>query len=154
MASVFRALIHQVLQQSAGLFAQFSEQLNLVKIRSAHTDSEWADLICLLLSKVSQAFLVLETESLHKAYRHDPDWVDRMVQLLQRIVDKTATAGNQLKVLLMVYGKPVTGVQGSSNTYDMTVTSLSPPIPVPPRSRHVSQRSGFATKGWKLQVSK
>ncbi|KAH3997541.1 hypothetical protein HBI13_109690 [Parastagonospora nodorum] len=154
MASVFKALIHQVLQQSAGLFAQFSEQLNLVKIRSAHTDSEWADIICLLLSKVSQAFLVLETESLHKAYRHDPDWVDRMVQLLQRIVDKTATAGNQLKVLLMVYGKPVTGVQGSSNTYDMTVTSLSPPIPVPPRSRHVSQRSGFATKGWKLQVSK
>lgn len=153
MASVFKALIHQVLQQSAGLFAQFSEQLNLTKIRSAHIDSEWADLICLLLSKMPRAFLVLETEGLHKAYRHDPDWIDRLVLLLQRIVEQTTTAGNQLKLLLMVYGKPVTVASGSSNAYDMTVTSLSPPTPVPPRLRHVARRSGFVTKGWKLQAS-
>jgi hypothetical protein len=35
MASVFKALIHQLLQHSADLFAQFAKQLNLVKINSA-----------------------------------------------------------------------------------------------------------------------
>jgi hypothetical protein len=40
MASVFKALAHQVLQNSPDLFAQFAEQLNLTKIHSTHTDSE------------------------------------------------------------------------------------------------------------------
>jgi hypothetical protein len=154
MASVFKALIHQLLQHAADLFAQFAEQLNLIKINGAHTDSEWTDLICLLLSKVPGAFIILETESLHKTYRSDPDWVDRLLKLLQRVVEQTATAGNRLKILLLVYGKASVVSTESSNAYEMNVTSLAPPAPVPPRLRHVARRSGLISKGWKLQTSK
>jgi hypothetical protein len=105
MASILKALIHQLLQHSADLFAQFAEHLNLIKINGAHTDNEWADLICLLISKVPQAFVVLETEGLHKAYRNDPDWVSRLLKLLRRVVEQTATVGNRLKILLLVYGR-------------------------------------------------
>jgi hypothetical protein len=154
LGSVFKALIHQILQISADLFAQFAEELNLIKIRSAHTDSEWTDLICLLLSKVPRAFIILETEGLHKAYRNDPDWVDRLLRLLRRVIEQTATAGNQLKILLMVYGRASVVSTESSNVYEMNVTSLSPPAPVPPRLRNVARRSGLGTRSWKLQVSK
>jgi hypothetical protein len=154
IASIFKALIHQVLQQSPELFAHFSEQLNLIKIRSSHTDSDWADLICLLLSKVPRDFLVLETEGLHKAYRHEPDWVDRFLGLLQRVVGRTTTAGNRFKILLMLYGKSESIVFESPNIYEVIVTTLSPPTPVPPRLRNVVRRSGFITRGWKLHASK
>jgi hypothetical protein len=154
LGSVFKALIHQILQISADLFAQFAEELNLIKIRSAHTDSEWADLICLLLSKVPRVFVILETGGLHKAYRNDPDWVDRLLRLLQRVIEQTATAGNQLKILLMVYGKASAVSTESSSAYDMNATSLSPPAPVPARLRHVARRSGMNMRSWKLQVPK
>lgn len=152
MASVFKALIYQLLQHSADLFAQFAEQLNLTKVHSAHTDSEWADLICLLLSKLPRAFVILETEGLHKAYRNDPDWVGRLLKLLQRVVEQTATAGNELKILLLVYGKASVIPTESSNVYEINVTSLSPPAPFPLQLRHVARRSGLSMKGWKLQL--
>jgi hypothetical protein len=154
MASVFKALIHQLLQHSADLFVEFAEQLNLIKINSAHTDNEWADLICLLLSKIPQAFVILETEGLHKAYRNDPDWLSRLLKLLQSIIAQTTTAGTQLKMLLLVYGKASVIQTESSDAYEMNVTSLSPSAPVPPRLRHVARRSGLNTRNWKLQVSK
>jgi hypothetical protein len=154
MASILKALIHQLLQHSADLFAQFAEHLNLIKINGAHTDNEWADLICLLISKVPQAFVILETEGLHKAYRNDPDWVSRLLKLLRRVVEQTATVGNRLKILLLVYGKASVVSTESSNGYEINVTSLAAPVPVPPRLRHVARRSGLNMKSWKFQTSK
>ncbi|KAH7395180.1 hypothetical protein DE146DRAFT_615269 [Phaeosphaeria sp. MPI-PUGE-AT-0046c] len=153
MAGVFKSLAHQILQHSPNHFVQFAEQLNLIKVNSMHTDNEWADLISLLLSKVPQAFIVLETEGIHKAHQHDLDWSTRLLKLLQRVIEQTTSAGNQLKVLVMVYGKSMGIPSETSDAYDLLVTSLSPPTPVPPRLRHVAQRSGINMKGWKLRRS-
>jgi hypothetical protein len=141
MASVFKALAHQVLQNSPDLFAQFAEQLNLTKIHSTHTDSEWADLICLLLSKKPRAFVVLETGSLHKTYRNDPDWASRLLKLLQRVAERSTAAGNQLKILALIHGKVAVVPCSSSDVYEVVVTSLSLPASTPLQLRRVAQRS-------------
>jgi uncharacterized protein Yka (UPF0111/DUF47 family) len=154
MASVFKSLIHQALQNSVELFAQFSEQLNLLKVRSTHTDSEWADLICLLFSKIPNAFVVVETEGLRKMYQHDGDWMERLLKLLQRVVDQTTMVGNQVKILLVVYGQSLKIEPGTSSAGQLLVTSVAPPKPVPARLRHVARRAGFETKGWKLKGPK
>jgi hypothetical protein len=141
MVGVFKALAHQVLQNSPDLFAQFAEQLNLTKIHSTHSDSEWADLICLLLSKKPRAFLVLETGSLHKTYRNDPDWASRLLKLLQRVTERSSAAGNQLKILVLMHGKVSVGASSSSDVYEVLVTSLSVPASTPSQLRRVAQRS-------------
>jgi len=154
VAHVFKSLVHQALRHSTGLFEQVGEQLNLKKIQSPHTDSEWADLICLLFSKMPSAFIVVESEDLHKTHRHDPQWVDRLLKLLQRVVDQTTTAGNRLKILLVVYGNALKTAGATSKDSDMMVTSIPAPTPIPPRMRHMARRTGLVTKGWKLQKPK
>jgi hypothetical protein len=143
MASVFKALAHQVLQHSPELFAEFAEQLNLTKIHRTHTDSEWADLMCLLLSKTSRAFMVLETGSLHKAYRNDPDWAARLLKLMRRVAEKATAAGNQLKILILMHGKVSIVADKSSDVYEILVTSLSLPAATPSR---VPQRCRLSMK--------
>jgi hypothetical protein len=140
MAGVFKALAHQVLQHSPDLFAQFAEELNLTKIHSTHTDSEWADLICLLLSKKPCAFLVLETGSLHKAYRNDPDWARRLLKLLQRVAERSTAAGNVLKILVLMHGKVSVMPCSNSDGYEVLVTSLALPASTPSHLRRVAQR--------------
>jgi hypothetical protein len=154
MADVFKTLLHQVLRNSAALFTQFTEQLNLEKIQAAHTDSEWADLICLLFAKIPDTFIVIETEDLHKVHRHDPEWANRLLQLLQRVADRTAAAGNRLKILLVVYGNVLKDTTADSKDIDLVVTSIQAPPPVPPRLRHIARRTGLNTRSWKLQTPK
>jgi hypothetical protein len=146
MVSAFKALAHQVLQHSPELFAEFAEQLNLTKMHGTHTDSEWADLICLLLSKQPQAFVVLETGSLHKAYRNDPDWAARLLKLMQRVAEKATAAGNQLKILILMHGKVSIVPHKSSEVYEVLVTSLSLPASTPSQLRRAGQRSRLSMK--------
>jgi hypothetical protein len=154
MASFFKSIIYQALRNSGDIFTQFSEQLNLIKINCSHTDNEWADLMCLLFSKIPKAFVVIETESLHRAHQHDPEWVNRFLQLLQQIIDRTTATGNCPKTLLVVYGKALNVSAETSSTGDPLVTSLLPPAPVPSHLRHIARRSGIKTGSWKLQIPK
>ncbi|KAH7084903.1 hypothetical protein BKA63DRAFT_4973 [Paraphoma chrysanthemicola] len=154
MASVFKSIIHQILKHSADLFTEFAEQLNAVKVLDSHTESEWADLISLLFTKIPDAFVVIETEGLYRGNQHDPEWADRFVFLLQRIIDKTTTAGNRLKILLVVFGTAIKISPSSSNDSDVVVTSLQQSTPVPPRLRHIARRSDSNGRKWKLQMPK
>ncbi|KAF2833902.1 hypothetical protein CC86DRAFT_312074 [Ophiobolus disseminans] len=154
MANVFKSLAHQALRHSTNLFAQFPKQLNLEKIQSSHTDGEWADLICLLFSKIPDAFIVIETEDLHKVHRHDSEWANRLLRLLQRVVSRATSAGNRLKILLVVYGNVLKAPTATSKDGELVVTSIQPPAPMPPRMRHMARRMGLNTKGWKLQKPK
>ncbi|KAH3912803.1 hypothetical protein HBH56_107790 [Parastagonospora nodorum] len=154
MGDVFKSLLHQVLRDSAALFTQFTEQLNLEKIQAAHTDSEWADLICLLFAKVSDTFIVIETQDLRQVPQHDPESAKRLLQLLQRVANRAAAAGNPLKILLVVYGNVLQALTAASKDIDLVITSILPPPPVPPRLRHIARRAGLNMRGWKLQTPK
>jgi hypothetical protein len=154
MADIFKSLLHQALRHTTELFAHFTEQLNLEKIQSSHTDSEWADLICLLFSRIPDTFIIIETKDIHKMHRHDPDWSNRLLGLLQRVVDRTIAAGCRLKILLVVYGNVLKMPSANSKDSDLVLTSLIPPAPIPPRLRHMARRTGLNTKSWKLQKPK
>ncbi len=150
---VFKNIIFQALQHSGNRFTQFAEQLNLSKINGPHTDREWADLIGLLFSKIPQAFLIIETEGLHRTYRHDKEWVQRFLGLLHTVVSKSMEAGTELKILLLVNDN-VSNFQRKSDNDTSFVVNLQAPILVPPRLRHLARRTGLNGKGWKFRMRK
>ncbi|KAH4299182.1 hypothetical protein HBH64_047280 [Parastagonospora nodorum] len=141
MGDVFKSLLHQVLRDSAALFTQFTEQLNLEKIQAAHTD-------------ISDTFIVIETQDLRQVPQHDPESAKRLLQLLQRVANRAAAAGNPLKILLVVYGNVLQALTAASKDIDLVITSILPPPPVPPRLRHIARRAGLNMRGWKLQTPK
>jgi len=151
---LFRGIIFQVLQHSGDLFSSCAEQLNLSKIHATHTEREWVDLVCLLFSRLSTAFVIIETEALQKAYRHDPDWSKRLCEYLQLIADRSSEAGCELKILLVLYGNSHRGGAAASTSKNVRVATLQPPNPVPPHLRHAARRSGLVAKGWKMQRPK
>jgi hypothetical protein len=148
MADLFKSIIFQALRHSGGLFSDFAEQLNLSKINSPHTENEWVDLICLLFSKIPEAFIVIETEALNKAYSHDPGWSERFCGYIQTIVDRTSAAGNQLKLLLAMYGNSYQVGTNLPRPKSVLVATLQPQTPIPPRLRHIARRSCLDAKGW------
>ncbi|RAR04552.1 hypothetical protein DDE82_004509 [Stemphylium lycopersici] len=154
MNEVFKSIIFQILQYSGDMFSSFAEQLNLYKISGTHTESEWVDLLCLLFSKLPKTSLIIETETLHKTYRHEPDWAKCFCGYLQSIVDRSTAAGNELKLLLIVYGNTFQIAPNESGAVNIVVASLRPPSPVPPRFQRRVRRSGLMSQGWKLQRPK
>ncbi|KAI4612434.1 hypothetical protein J4E80_007167 [Alternaria sp. BMP 0032] len=151
---LFRGIIFQVLQHSGDLFNSCAEQLNLSKVHATHTEREWVDLVCLLFSKLPTAFVIIETEALQKAYRHDPSWSERLREYLQLIADRSSEAGCELKILVALYGNSHRGGAAASSSKNVRVATLQPPNPVPPHLRHVARRSGLVAKGWKIQRPK
>jgi hypothetical protein len=151
MAELFKSLIFQVLQHSGGQFCNLAEQLNLSKVRDVHTDHEWVDLTCLLFSRLPKAFVIIEATSLCKTYQHEPGWVNQFCGYLRTIVDRCSTQGNELKMLLVMYGN---SYQVETKAANVLVTALQPTIPVPPRLQHMTRRSGQDAKGWKFPKSK
>ncbi|KAI4658936.1 uncharacterized protein J4E79_006696 [Alternaria viburni] len=113
---LFKGIIFQVLQHSGDLVSSCAEQLNLSKIHATHTEREWVDLVCLLFSKLPTAFVIIETEALQKAYRHDPDWTKRLCEYLQIIADRSSEAGCELKILLVLYGNSHRGGAAASSS--------------------------------------
>jgi len=151
---LFRGIIFQVLQHSGDLLDSCAEQLNLSKIHATHTEREWVDLVCLLFSKLPTAFVIIETEALQKAYRHDTDWSARLCEYLYLITDRCSVAGCELKILLVLYGNSHRGGAAASSSKTVRVATLQPPTPVPPHLRHVARRSGLVAKGWRMQRPK
>ncbi|RYO32752.1 hypothetical protein AA0111_g4532 [Alternaria arborescens] len=154
MAEMFRSIIFQALQHSGDLFNSFSEQLNLSKINATHTEGEWVDLICLLFSKISTAFIVIETEALQKVYQHDSSWDQRLSGYLQQIIDQSSAAGCELKLLVIMYGNCHRFTATAASSKNVHIAKMQPPTPAPPHLRHVARRSGLIAKGWKMQRPK
>lgn len=145
MQDVFKSIIFQALQQAGATFADMGEQLDPRKIHGTHTDREWVDLICLLFARLPKAFLVIETEDLRNTYREDRQWADQFFSLVRHIVDKTAAAGCQLKLLLLLYGSKASTTSG----HNLRVAALPPSTLIPPRLKHLAGQP-LNVRGWKV----
>jgi hypothetical protein len=154
MIDIFKSLIFQTLRHSGSLYTELSEQLNLSKVQSLHTEHEWADLLYLLFAKLPRVFVVIETHDVYKTGSHDRKWNRRLVELLKSIVDRSAVSGSQVKIVLILYGDKIQLETEDSNNKDMLVASLKSPSPIPPRLRRLACQSSFSTRGWNLQKSK
>ena len=146
MQDVFKSIIFQALQQAGNTFADMSEHLNPQKVHGTHTDREWVDLICLLFARMPKAFLVIETEDLRNTYAQDQQWADHFFDLVTHIVNKTASAGCQLKVLLLLYGRK----SSAASSDGLRVAMLPPSGLIPPRLRHVAGQPGLNVRGWRV----
>jgi hypothetical protein len=100
-----------------------------------------------MLSKLPRCFIIIETQDIHRANRHDPAWTVRFVNIFQAIVQRGSTSSNLLKILLLMYGS-LTSVQSEISSKKINVVSLQPPIPVPRRLKHTMRRTGKRTQGW------
>jgi hypothetical protein len=151
IADLFKTIIFQLLQHSGGLFTDYSEQLNLAKVCSPHTEREWVDLICMLFTKIPRPFLVIETHDVHKSYLYDRKWMNRFLELLRTMIDCTTAFGCQLKISVVVYDDTVNVEAGPSKSMDFCVASLKPTTPVPQRLKHLAAQTSLNTRGWKLR---
>jgi hypothetical protein len=147
ITDVLKSVIFQALRHSDSLFAEFADKLNSANIQSQRTELEWADLLCMMLSKLPRCFIIIETQDIHRANRHDPAWTVRFVNIFQAIVQRGSTSSNLLKILLLMYGS-LTSVQSEISSKKINVVSLQPPIPVPHRLKHTMRRTGKRTQGW------
>ena len=86
ISDVLKGVIFQVLRHSDSLFVEFVGRLNSANIQSHRTELEWADLLCMMLSKLPRCFIIIETEDIHRANRHDPAWAVRFINIFQAIV--------------------------------------------------------------------
>lgn len=156
VANVFKTLIHQLLtlKSPPNLFDSIAEQLNSKKVLSDHTEAEWASLLATLLAKIPSAFIVIELENQRQLNQQNPSWADRFTSLLEEIIDQTSAAGNCLKVLLLAPSNAFTATTSRSTYSKVVMTSLEPPMAVPPRVRHVARRMGSNSRIWRLQMPK
>jgi hypothetical protein len=147
ISDVLKSVIFQVLRHSDSLFVEFVGRLNSANIQSQRTELEWADLLCMMLSKIPRCFIIIETEDIHRANRHDPALAVRFVNIFQAIVQRGSTSSNVLKVLLVMYGSLVS-IQSEVLSKNINVVPLQPPIPVPRRLKHTVRRTGKGMHGW------
>ncbi|KAH7131793.1 hypothetical protein B0J11DRAFT_547899 [Dendryphion nanum] len=154
ISQVLKTIIFQALKQLGSDSAQLAEQLRLDKINAAHTDTEWADLISLLLAKLPQCYIVIDSEDLQHAYQHDSQWTNRLITLLENIVEKTTSAGGLIKILLVANEtKNKTAIETCKNKRT-TMTSLKPVILLPPHKKHMARRTGLDATKWKTAKPK
>ena len=150
LTNLFKGIIFQALQSSSNAFSSFAEQLNLSKIHDPHTEREWADLICMLFTKLPTAFVIIETDGLRVSDPYDPDWSKRLFEHVQYIVDRSIAAGCDLKLLLILYGNSHRCCATATSSQNVRIATLRPPVLVPPRLRHVVCRSNSFAKDWKM----
>jgi hypothetical protein len=125
---LLKSLVFQALRHDPDLLANNVEQLNITRFRTEHTESEWVDVLCLVLSKLSKCFVVVEAEDLFRDLR-DQELVKKFLQVFQTIVDKTASSGSLVKILVVSFGRTDPTVPGKNNRI---VTAVQPVAPVPP----------------------
>jgi hypothetical protein len=151
---ILKGLIFQILHQMGELFAQFMEQLNISKIRTQHSEREWADLLSLLLSKVPTPYIVLELHALTTTRPHDSDMSKHLVHLFHSVCERALTYGSMVKVFVSTHGM-VSNLSLPTNNCNVILTSLRAGTQVPPRLRHLAQRTEFiitARKGPRLRT--
>lgn len=85
-----------------------------------------------------EAFVFIDTEAMRETY-------------LRLIVDRTSTAGCELKLLLVLHGSPHRRSATASTSKNVRVATLQSATPLPSHSRHRTCRSGSLGEGWKMQ---
>ncbi|EXJ87098.1 hypothetical protein A1O3_04056 [Capronia epimyces CBS 606.96] len=102
LCDILKNLIYQLVRQDVGLDP---DTLNITKFHSAHSESEWLDLLLLLLRSVCTCYMVIETEALYDlaGKGKDQGWSQRLMAVFDRVVENAKPAGCLVKVLLVTY---------------------------------------------------
>jgi hypothetical protein len=140
ISSILQGLIYQALRQDQGLLKTSLDELNASKFQSERTENEWIDLACLIFSRLSRYFVVIETQNLFDANRHSSGWATQFLQIFQNILNHAASRGASIKILLLSYHNTISAFQ--ANSQGQFTAFVQRPVPVPPRlRRHLKRRT-------------
>ncbi|KAH8747124.1 hypothetical protein BGZ57DRAFT_917011 [Hyaloscypha finlandica] len=141
VASILKSLVYQVIHHEPDILLRFPENLSTLQFLSNRTESEWLDLLCLLVSRLDKCFLIVETEDLYQASRQMTEWTREFLQVFQRLIDTVETAGSLVKVLVVTFGNDTPLLPSQSGSVHNFVATIQQPRVVPPRLRRGLSRS-------------
>ena len=145
---VLKSVIFQALRYSENAITEYAEQFSLAKIHGYQTELELVNLLYVIISKLSSCFIVIDTEGLHQAYHHDAAWAQRFLQLFRDLANRATTSGSMLKILLVMQCSSMRTLSYIPNEINPVVAFLQPPVPIPPRLRHMYRRPGIRMQSW------
>jgi hypothetical protein len=128
---VLRSLVSQALRRNPNLSSLRQDQLNISHFQNDHTESEWLDLLCLILQGFPRLFMVVDTDILFQTFKDDKAGVTKFISLFQKIVDHVGSAGNQIKIVVIGYGASDTLLATLPGATKRIVTSVQQPPPTP-----------------------
>ena len=132
--SVLKSLIFQALRHDLTIVSQDPRLGNIQAFQAHHTIKEWTDLAILVLSKVRECFVVVETEDLFRSVGQTGAETQLIVDTFGKVLEEVVKAGNTMKLLLVSYGTRATLPFQAAQT-PSTVVSLNPPLPVVRRAK-------------------
>ncbi|KAH7370953.1 hypothetical protein BKA65DRAFT_446146 [Rhexocercosporidium sp. MPI-PUGE-AT-0058] len=141
VASILQSLVYQVIRHEPNILLRFPENLSTLQFLSNRSESEWLDLLCLLVSRLDKCFLIVETENLYQASRQMPEWTQEFLQVFQRLINRVETAGSLVKVLVVTFGNDSSWLSSQQGSIHNFVATIQQPRIVPPRLRRGYSRS-------------
>jgi hypothetical protein len=132
--SILKNLIFQALSHDSNIISQDDRLGNITAFQGEHKLAEWISLLCLVISKIKQCFMVVETEDLYRIASRDGAQVQRILETFDQIFDSITATGNILKLLIVSYGARA-NLSKSSGNPSRIVANVNPPLPASRRSK-------------------
>ena len=134
LGTVLKSLIFQALRHDASIVSQDPRLGSIQAFQSQHTVAEWTTLTVLVLSKVKECFIVVETEDIFRRAGQNSAEIQLIIDTFSKILEEVANTGNTVKLLLVSYGIRATLPTQPAQPPPIVV-SLNPPLPVVRRAK-------------------
>jgi hypothetical protein len=131
---ILKSLIFQALRHDPTIVSRDHRLGNIRAFQGEHKLAEWISLVCLILSKIKQCFVVVETEYLYRIAGRDGAQVRQILETFGQIFDSVTATGSTMKLLVVSYGGRAS-LSMSSGNIPWIVASVNPPLPASRRSK-------------------
>ena len=126
VGSVLKNLIFQTLRHDPTIVSQDPRLGNIQAFQADHNLAEWTSLAILVLSKIKQFFVIVETDDLHRL--HDPSIEQSMMDTLAHIFNEVVQAGSTMKLLSVSYASR-NKTTSQTGQYAALTATLNGPLP-------------------------
>jgi hypothetical protein len=134
LSTILKDLVLQALRNDPSITSQDHRLGNIGAYQAEHTLEEWISLTCLVFSKVSQCFVLVENEDLYRSGVRSSHRVQLLVETLSRVFQSATAAGNTVKMLLVSDGGQLT-LGPSLGSGHLMEARVGPPLPASRRSK-------------------
>jgi hypothetical protein len=132
--NVLKSFIFQALRHDPTIVSQDPRLGSIQAFQAQHNLAEWTSLAILVLSKIKQCFVVVETEDLYRLAGHDGAPVQQIIDTFSRIFEEVVQAGGVMKLLLVSYGSRANLAIWPAQTSPIVV-ALNASLPVVRRAK-------------------
>jgi hypothetical protein len=135
IANILKSLVYQVILHEPNILLRFPEHLSTLQFLSNRNESEWLDLLCLLVSRLEKCFLIVETEDLYQASRQMPEWTQNFLQVFKLLIERVEASGSVVKILVVTFDAGTVVSSNQQGSVHNFVATVQQPRIVPPRLR-------------------